>query len=404
MLEKDKYKDERIDFELYKKIIDKIIKQKTVNRRKGETVQLVFHGGEALMIGKEKLYKIAEYATTQFKKHNIDYSLGMQSNITLLDDEFAKILNKFEINVGISFDGIGKANQDRTDIKQTIFEQKFDILNDNKVNYGFLAVANKNNVDHFDKTTEYLKDLGDGRYKVNYAEDMINPGENSEIEISGDEMFDKVYRPEIDKFIEKQEIHDGKIEELLNDGLADILTYHEDGYRSGCGGKFCGAAIGMIGVNPDGDIHFCDRYAAEYPETFVQNALDYDFLGIHQQKKAIEFQLSRIEVVKQTGCDTCYAQHICEYGCTAMYYSKYGVNGIEENIVCSLYKKSYDYILSHLDDIIESYVKANKPINAKYQMYDIKKSMKSRLHDKGYTYKNYGDSLEIKEISYEESV
>lgn len=398
MLEKDHYKDERIDFELYKKIIDRIVEQRLLNRNLDEELTLVFHGGEALMIGKEKLYKIAEYATNQFRKHGIKYNLGMQTNATLLDEDFAKILNKFEISVGLSFDGIEGANNDRTDIKQQIFEKKFKLLEENKVKFGFLLVASKSNIDHFSKTKEFLSSYGVNSYKVNYAEDMINPGPDSEFEVSGEEIFEKVYKVGIDEFIETGQVANSIIKELLDMAVVDLLTHHNPGYKSGCGGKFCGGVIGMIGVNPDGEMHFCDRYSKEFPETYVQHALDYDFLGIYQQKKAVEFQSDRIRVIKETGCDTCPADYICEHGCTAMHFSKYGVNGIDKSIVCPISKGSYDYILKNIVPILKAYMMDKDPkVSSRTKIHDSKKRMEAYLRKNGIEFETNSNSIYLKE-------
>ena len=69
-----------------------------------------------------------EYMKTEFHKNNINHDLGCQTNATLIDDEFAKIFQKFDVRIGMSFDGIHDSNKNRTDIKQEVFENKFDVL------------------------------------------------------------------------------------------------------------------------------------------------------------------------------------------------------------------------------------------------------------------------------------
>ena len=99
MLEKNKFKGELIDFDLLKKIIDRIATQRIINNMTNQLLQIVLHGGEALLLGNKKLYEILEYMTVKFNKHGIEFTLACQTNGTLLTDEMMKILSKFEVNL-----------------------------------------------------------------------------------------------------------------------------------------------------------------------------------------------------------------------------------------------------------------------------------------------------------------
>ncbi|MFW6002586.1 MAG: radical SAM protein [archaeon] len=378
MLDKDKYLGERLDFDLFKKIIDKIVKQRRVNNLGQQELSLIFHGGEPLMIGKEKFKQFLEYIRTEFNKYGLRYKLGMQSNATLLDDEFAQILNEHNMSVGLSFDGIADANSQRTDIKQQIFEDKFEVLEKNDVNYGFLLVVGKHNIDGIKESQRYLKNLKSvNGFKANYAEDFFNYDKKNNIELTGEEFFEKVMKSEIEEFMKSGKIYEHHTEEVLNRSVVDILTQHGNNAKVGCGSKFCGAAISMIGVNPDGTSHYCDRYTKEFPETFVMNNLDYDFHGIHQLKEALNYNITRDQVIRDTGCDTCYAQYICEGGCMAMYYSKHGEYGLDKDLVCGQYKNFYKFVLENLEDILNSMAKFDHPIKSKDEIFNIKSNMKS---------------------------
>ena len=354
MQNKEDFKGERIDFELFKKIINRITEQRIINNKQKDNLSLVFHGGEALILGKEKLYQIFEYTTNVFLANNITYSLALQTNATLIDDEMAKILSKFEINLGLSFDGIDGSNNERTSIKQEIFESKFNILEQNKCKMGFLIVANKSNIDKISESRKYLESITKS-FKINYAEDMINPGIDSEIELSGEEMFNRVWKPELDRFLDESIELEYHANQLLQKSLIDILTHHDKTAKSGCGTKYCGAGITMIAVEPDGEMDYCDRYSKKFPEVYVQHALDYDFLGIHQLNKVIKYNKMKYDLYKKYGCNTCYADYICDHGCESFYYSKYNQYGIETRIICDQHKMFYDYVLKNLSRFLEKF-------------------------------------------------
>jgi uncharacterized protein len=381
MVEKGLYKGERIDYNLFTKIIDKIIKQRIINERTEIPLNLIFHGGEPLLIGKEKFRKFLNYVYTQMKENKVLYTLGMQTNATLLDDEYLQMFEEFGVNIGLSFDGIADANKQRTDIKQQIFEKKFKTIEKHNINYGFLLVVGKHNINKYKKSSIYLKNLKQRGHKANYAEDIFNFDNEKSIEISGKEFFDKVMKVELESFIQNGEFYEDHTQQLFKRTITDIVTIHDNDAQLGCGTKFCGAAISMIGVNPDGTSHYCDRYKKEYDETFVMHNLDYDFLGIHQLKEAVNYNLIRDKVVRQTGCDTCFAQYICEGGCMAMYYSKHGEYGLDKNLVCGQQQNFYLYVLENFDRIVKTMVKYEYVVDSIDNIYKVKDNMKEHLNE-----------------------
>ena len=390
MQNKADFKGERIDFTLYKKIINRIIEQRLINNLEKRTLQLVFHGGEFLLVGKKRLYELLEYATLAFQNAGLQFVFGCQTNATLLTDEICKILGKFEVHVGLSFDGVGAANSARTDLKQDIFERKFEMLEKNAVKYGFIIVASKQNVGSIDESKEYLETLGIDEktsivsgYKINYAEDMLNPGENSEVELTGQEMFDKVWKPELERFLVRKQTMEYHTRELLEKSMIDLLTHHSNSTKSGCGTKWCGAGLGMIGIEPDGEMDYCDRYSKKFPEAYVMHALDYDFLGIYQLKKAIEYNTMKSTIYKKYECDTCFADYICDHGCESFYKSKYGDYGIDTRIICDQHKEFYSFVLQHLEKFVEVYVDSNKTLNTFDHIYSLKRLAIDRLEKAG---------------------
>lgn len=375
MQNKADYKGEIINLDMLKKIIIQITNQRLINRMEQKSLQLVLHGGEVLLLGVEKLRDILEFITMYFSNNLINFSLACQTNATLLTDEITKLLVKYNVNIGLSFDGIGESNSSRTSIKQEIFEKKFDMLKENKARYGFLIVASKQNVDTMQQTQEYLENLGlddaiksDNLvkgYKINYAEDMINPGINSEIEISGHKMFEKVWKPELNRFLNRKKSIEHHTNELLEKTLIDILSKHTNEIKSGCSTKWCGAGICMIAIEPDGEMDFCDRYSKKFEDVYIQHALDYDFLGINQLKRVLEYNIMKKGLYEKHKCDYCKADYICDHGCESFYRSKYGNYGIDTRLICDQHIEFYEYIENNLYDFLMVFLENNIPIKTK---------------------------------------
>ena len=110
MHEKYKHKNEIIDFTLFQKIINRIAEQRLLNDLADQTLNLVFHGGEPTLVGKHNFIKFLDYTTKLFNSLNISYNLSVQTNGTLLDEEYIKIFRQYNVSIGMSYDGINEKN------------------------------------------------------------------------------------------------------------------------------------------------------------------------------------------------------------------------------------------------------------------------------------------------------
>lgn len=68
-----------------------------------ESVQIDLHGGEPLMLGKRRFAELCKAIYSSLPRDRV--RLCMQTNATLMDDEWATILTLHNIHVGVSIDG-----------------------------------------------------------------------------------------------------------------------------------------------------------------------------------------------------------------------------------------------------------------------------------------------------------
>jgi uncharacterized protein len=64
--------------------------------------KILFHGGEPLLAGHE-WFEYALRAFTRELEHRVQFSV--QSNLWLLDQRFADLFARYQVNVGTSLDG-----------------------------------------------------------------------------------------------------------------------------------------------------------------------------------------------------------------------------------------------------------------------------------------------------------
>jgi uncharacterized protein len=72
-----------------------------------EEIRVVFHGGEPLLAGAKRIFKIIELFQNRIPCKVL---FGMQTNGTLIDDSTIELIEKYDIAVGISLDGHRSAN------------------------------------------------------------------------------------------------------------------------------------------------------------------------------------------------------------------------------------------------------------------------------------------------------
>lgn len=358
MKDKGLHRGEVMDYQLYKRVIDQIVKDKTtlLPQDMASTFSLIFHGGEPTIIGYNQLAKMLEYAKTAFESIRIPYNFGIQTNMTLLDEELVSLLHRYNVGIGASFDGIKKGNEGRSKvINEDKFLDKIKMVKRLNAQIGFLIVANKYNIDTTEESKRYLIDeLGSKSVKINYAEDVNSKNPETSTEISGEDYYEKVLVPQLESFITEGDSDESNVELYINKFLTDKFSTKIGPQHYNCGGKVCGGGVNIIELNPDGSLYYCGRYSGEFDDAYVMDIHDKDILSLKQIKRYTDFVEQKHYALLDAGCDTCYADAICDHGCMAFHYSKYGKFGIRTELVCPIHKSLYKWLSSHQVDLVKA--------------------------------------------------
>lgn len=355
---KDDFRGEVMDFELFKKIIDRIVLDRIKSNSLSELFALVFHGGEPLIIGKNNLRRMFDYAKTTFVNHDMAHRLSIQTNLTLLNKEIAEMFSRYDVQVGFSFDGISKnSNINRSkNLTDTFFSKKIELMDNCNARRGPLMVLNEANKEHVLKSLKYVKKHFNSNMKINYAED-VNAPEGEESEVSGEEFFNNAQKVIIDHFLKTGEMIESNIKNIVKNFLVSrIAEIRKTAAHGNCSVKVCGGGIRVVEVEPNGKAYYCGRYNKEYKESYIQEVTAKDFLSLNQINRYLDFVKAKHEVLLNTGCDTCRAEPVCDYGCMAFHMDKYGKWGIRTDLVCNIYKPLYDYLLKNENKLIKAYL------------------------------------------------
>lgn len=360
---KDNFKNELMDFSVFKRLVDNIVRDKR-NTGNNNRISLVLHGGEPTLVPVETLRKFLSYAKRTFEKNKINFSFSMQTNATMLKEEVLLLLHDYDVDVGLSFDGVASSNSLRTDKSTVFYEEVMDKLNQYKIRYGLLMVVSPVNIDNVSENVNYIRNILklDG-FKINYAEDVLSLGG---CEVTGKDFFEKVQKVVIEECIEKSiPLRESNLRKIIENYFKNRFFKESivDNLPGNCLLKVCGGGINIVELNPDGTLNLCGRYSEDFEDVSLGSLFDKDFLSLKSIHTYFNTVKSKHKLLLEAGCDICPADDICDHGCIAFHRSKYGKWGIRKDLVCDIFKPLKSYLTKNEERIFNVLFNSGKKAN-----------------------------------------
>lgn len=277
-------------------------------------VQFIWHGGEPLLLGKEWFEK-ALLVQELVKGPDQSAVNQLQTNATLLDEEWIEFFEKHNFQLGVSVDGPPEMHDEtRVDVQGRGTSDRvldgIELLKESDVPFGLLMVV----------TEDVLK--RDPTKIYNWFKSIDAPSVGFLSQRPDTEGLEEVREPsEMSAFLGKERYSEFMIEIFeewwADDGdgpevreLSALLKGLVDSspglciYEGSCVGKY-------FGVNPNGDVYHCDRYIPD-PEYKVGNigADDFTFLPDHI------LEIQQREAEKEAAAEeSCEWYDVCHGGC-----------------------------------------------------------------------------------------
>ena len=99
-----------LSFRLLQKLVDDL--PELLDNIGEKSIDFLWHGGEPLCYPKEILCKAMDYALEKLStKYGVSFS--MQSNGTLINDAWIRVIKQYNIHLGISLDGYKELHDSR---------------------------------------------------------------------------------------------------------------------------------------------------------------------------------------------------------------------------------------------------------------------------------------------------
>ncbi|MGN0770978.1 MAG: radical SAM protein [Christensenellales bacterium] len=295
----------------------------------GESIYFAFQGGEPLFAGKEWFrYFVEKVRQLNTNGSKIYYSL--QTNATLIDEEWAKFFADNGFLLGVSLDGDQNANRFRLDINLDYtfpkVRQAIDILEKYAVDFNILIVTTGWTADHVEEVYRYL--TGQGFKYLQFIPCLRPFGDKSESELymTVEQYGDFLIRL-FNLYVKDYVRHDYTSVRLLD----NMVHLYLGNPVEQCG--VCGHCSHQFVVEGNGNVYPCDFYCLD--EWLLGNINDSDFNALAHSKKATEFIKESLKLPDK--CKKCRLYPVCRGGGCK--------RNREDRDYCQAYQKFFDACL-----------------------------------------------------------
>ncbi|QCC48772.1 radical SAM/SPASM domain-containing protein [Halobellus limi] len=279
-----------------------------------DRVQFIWHGGEPLLLGKEWFEK-ALFVQDLVMEQDQAAVNQLQTNATLLDEEWVDFFEEHNFQLGVSVDGPPEMHDEtRVDVQgrgtSDRVREGIELLKDSEVPFGLLMVVTEDVLQRDPVAIyEWFKSIDapsvgflSQRPDTEGLEEVREPSEMSAF------LAKERYSEFMCGIFEEWWADDGAGPEVRElSALLKGLVDSSPGlciYEGSCVGKY-------FGVNPNGDVYHCDRYIPD-PEYKVGNIGDEDFTFLPDHILEIQQREAEKEAAAEESCEW---YNVCHGGC-----------------------------------------------------------------------------------------
>lgn len=305
---------QNLDMKVLRKLIDNI--PELLDKYKQNSITLLWHGGEPLLVGKAYLVEAMDYAVEKLNNYKLQFAV--QTNGTLIDKEWIEIFKRFDVGVGISLDGykeIHDVNRKDKSGKPTFDKimANISLLQNNGINVGTLMVLNTTRDINIEKLWTLIK-----KYHLNVKIHPVIPCGRAENNRHEEQIYNNYIN--LLKKLYKLCINEAEILviEPLNETINAILNLspiRECSFNGTCGQNF-------ICLYPDGAVGFCGR--TNNDKNFVYGYLqEYRLINLYESAYADKVR-DRQSFLRKNNCKDCTYWNLCYGGCGFEALNAYG--------------------------------------------------------------------------------
>lgn len=364
-LEKKELYPEDKRFTMSDQLLEKFTEE-YINSQTTAEVQFTWHGGETLMRNIDFYKKALEFQKKYARGRRIDNAL--QTNGTLLNEEWCRFFKENNFLIGISVDGPQHCHDKyrKTYDKRPSFYsvmKGLELLKKHDVQFNIMGVVNDYNVDYPLEMYNFYKSIGAQFIQFSPIVERID-GEFAPWNVPADKWGDFLIAM-FDEWV-KQDVGQTFVQ-IFDSALANWV-----GVEPGLCvyAKHCGHA-GVMEFN--GDVYACDHFV--YPEYKIGNIHNTSLMDLMYSPKQLRFGTDKYDSQPRQ-CKACKYQFACRGECpkNRIIKTKDGEEGL--NYLCEGYYKFFDHIAPYMDYMKNELANQRPPSNVMNVVDEIKNSRK----------------------------
>jgi len=297
---------------------------------------ILFHGGEPLLLGVQFYEHVFKFLKEDLRH---SYHTGIQTNLTLLNEQFIQLFQENNCRIGTSLDGHEsyhnfhrKFGNGKGSYENVI--EKIKVLQEKGIRYGIVSVINDYSVQSPTEFYSFLKEHPNTPFRLNpmfvvkngriYA---VNPETFGEFLIRVYDLWIADEQPP------KIETFEEIIKKLLDKNGSTVCTFLPD----------CTQAFVTLDWN--GDVYPCCHFVGK-SEFCYGNLLESTFSQIASTN--IRSRISQRAVEAEKLCRGCDFHEICFAGCMANTLIDINL----KDYFCNSYKIIFKYINNSLEELL----------------------------------------------------
>jgi len=325
-----------LDIEIYKRFIDEIPKLLMYVGHKN--VDIIWHGGEPLVIGKKWIMEAIEYTNIILSDYTLTYSI--QTNATLIDNDWVRIFKEHNFSIGISLDGYKelhdqyRISQDGEGTYDSIINN-IELLKRQELHPSLLMVLNSTAI-NLDKLWNTLEKL-----KLNLKIQPVVPIGKATNQITLARNIYDSYVTTLKFIFMKLLTSDMSITvQPISSIFTKLLTNKSTGecsYNGTC-------TQNIVTLYPNGDVGFCGRMTNENKDYIYGSILNQDMISLYDSEVSKRIR-ARQAFLQENYCKNCAFWEYCHGGCTVDALSSNGdINS--KYYYCESYKELLYYFMT----------------------------------------------------------
>lgn len=321
-----------------------IIKNFLAYNTEENNVHFVWHGGEPLLGGIEFYKQVIEFQK-KFNLNNKKIKNGIQTNATLINENWASFLKENNFSVGVSIDGPLDIHDDnrRTKNNKGSFKNTLNgikILQKFQIYPNAIAVITRKALNEAENIFNFFINNSINNFHPKPCYELDKNGDLTPFSITPDEFTD--FLIELFELWMKKDDHDVIIRNLYN-----VMLGLLGGHPKLC--EFDGRCQLFITIEHDGAISACDSFPIKkyYIGNINNNSLE-------EILNSAGYKIFTEDICKnKLECINCEWWNICHGGCLRYSYSELK-NKWNKNIFCESKKKLFSYVNKRIKEIENS--------------------------------------------------